>query len=1060
MPNEAAQEEQASNSAPSALIMVVEDNPITRKSVRLALTAEGYRVAEAEDGQTALTQMHKQAPDLVLLDLLLPDIHGADLIFQLRALPGGADIPILAFSGFVSKMEEARIAGAGFTDFLLKPVEPSRLVATVASFLAPRSQPQAILGPKRRLLLADDDPVQLKLLRLQFDHAGFRVEVAHHGAEALAMARREPPDLIITDVLMPHLDGFDLCLEVRNDAQLRNIPIILVSANYLEAEDQMLGLRVGASAFHYRDQGFEVLLKATQDSLTRPVPVTSTNAQELKTERHAQIVRQLERQVSLHAASAQRNVIQSAILHELSLIAETLSKRKDLESALDEILAYCLDGAGLSKGVLYLTEAGAPLTLRAQYGCSNTLEMAKSFFGVPHIFQRVLKTDASLMIPSAEVELTQGERFLDRTQAKSALIIPVRSGEKDIAVLLLLSMHRDLLEEDWLAFGRAMASQIGQSVALSHAFYQLAESEQRYRSLFESAHDGICVINDEGRVVDANPAACALVGYSLDVFRGMDVSQLLDETGREQWPEMLREYQRTGHLTGEFTYQMPNGTARTVEVHGTRVKPGIYLNIVLDITERQRAERTIHELAYRDSLTGLSNRIALQERLAQSLVQARTKRQSLALLLINLNNFRDINETLGHPIGDLVLTQVAGRLRDILWESDMVARLAADEFAVLLPKLAERRHVQIVINKIAQGFKPAFINNGIPIDVQPSIGVALYPDHGSDSYILFQHADIALHAAKEAHQRYAIYDSTKDRTDAQQLALIAELREAIETDRLELFYQPKIDVQTNSVVGMEALVRWVHANRGMIMPDDFIPMAERTGLINPLTTWVLGNALQQARTWRKVGQNCSISVNLSMRNLQQEEIVSEIQKLVRGSGVPPTALTLEVTESAIMVDPERALAILGDLHSFGVRISIDDFGIGHSSLAYLKQLPADQLKIDKSFVMDFKDKGNAAIVRSTIELAHNLGLEVTAEGVEDKGTLKELKALGCDVAQGYYIGRPMPVSKIATWLETWSATIPTSKPKPSSRKKPVLSSKKTPGKRKPQLTGSRHSQRK
>lgn len=1010
---------QENSVAARLLIMIVDDNPITRKSVRLALQGENYRVAEAGDGAAALAQMHAEPPDLVLLDLLLPDIHGADLIVQLRALPGGSDTPILAFSGFVSKMEEARIAGAGFTDFLLKPVEPSRLLRTVASFFALPSKSVPPAGPKRQVLLADDDPVQLKLLRLQFEQAGYGVQIAHDGAEAFTLAKRTPPDLIVADVLMPHLDGYDLCLAVRQDPRLHDVPLILISANYLEEADQNLGVRVGANAFLYREQGFETLLRATQDCMSQPVPAISTSAQELKTERHAQLVRQLERQVTLHAASAQRNVIQSAILHELSLISETLAKRRNLESALDEILAYCLDGAGLSKGALYLTEDNATLALRAQYGCTHAQEAARAFFGVAHIFQRALQTGDALTIPSLDVSQAQGEKLLHAAQARSALIIPVRSGDKDVAVLLLMSMQRDLLEDDWFAFGRALAAQVGLSVALSRAFYRLAESEQRYRSLFEAANDGICLTDDDGRVIDANPAACTLAGYPLEQFCGMNIGQILTGLERAQWLAILHEYQRTGILHGEFTYAMRNTTVRTVEVHGTRVQPGIYLNIVLDITERRRTEQTIHKLAYRDTLTGLPNRVALRERLSQGLREAKARGQTLAMLLVNLNNFREINDTLGHANGDQVLTQVATRLQNILWESDMVARMTADEFAVLLPRLAHRSHIELVVDKIAQGFKAPFLLADLPIDVQCSIGIALYPEHGVDADTLFQHADVALHAAKDAHQLHVIYEPEKHRTDARQLTLIAELREAIHANQLVLHYQPKIAVQTGQVIGMEALVRWPHATRGMIPPDNFIPMAERTGLINPLTTWVLGNALRQTRLWRKDGQDLSVAVNVSVRNLQQPDIVTEIQDLVNGSGVPPAALTLEITESAVMIDPGRSHIILGELRAFGVRVSIDDFGIGYSSLAYLKQLPAHQLKIDKSFIMNFNEKGNPAIVRSTIELAHNLGLEVTAEGVEDEITLVALKALNCDVAQGYHIGRPMPVSDLAAWSERW-----------------------------------------
>lgn len=1021
MRNKAIQKNTAAGLTGMPLIMVVEDNPITRKSVRVALQAEGYRVTEVGDGCSALEQMSVEPPDLVLLDLLLPDIHGADLIIRLRALPGGADIPILAFSGFVSPMEEARIASAGFTDFLLKPVEPSRLVRTVASYLMPRPAVTSSPGAGRRVLLVDDDPVQLKLLRLQFEHANFCVETTPNGAEALTAARRNRPDLIVTDVLMPHLDGFDLCLAVRQEPLLRNIPVVMVSANYVEEADRRLAERVGANIYIYRETGFDVLLEAVLASFKQPVPTATVSTHEIATERHEQIVRQLERQVKLRASCAQRNVVQSAILHELSLIAETLAKSKDMGSALEEILAYCLDGAGLSKGVLYIAEGDAVLALRAQYGCTNLLDTARTFFGIPHIFHRTLLSGESLMIPSAEVSVAQSERLLNQTQAKSALIIPVRSGEEDIAVLLLLSLHRDLLEDDWLAFGRALASQIGQSVALSRTFFQLAESEKRYRSLFEAANDGIFVTNDDGLIVDANPAACQLAGFPFAEFCGTNIGQRLVGQDHAQWPNVLREYRRTGVLNGEFTYLMDKGTVKTVEVRGSLVAPGLYLNIVRDVSERKRAEATIQRLAYWDALTDIPNRVSLFARLKEVIAGTSAETQNLALLLININNFRDTNDTLGHSNGDQLLIQVAKRLRQALWESDMVARLASDEFGALLSRLAKPEHIDVVVRKITDAMQLPIVIADIPLDVRVSIGVALYPAHGHNAEALFQHADVALHEAKCNHHTWVIYDAAFDNFQPQQLSLMSELRTAIAQNALVLHYQPKINLKNNQVAGVEALVRWDHPKRGLLQPMEFISIAEKTGLIDDLTRWVIRTALQQTKRWCNIGLWIKIAVNISARNLQHRDFVQQIIEILSTTEFAAEQLIFEITESAIMVDPVGAKRKLNELHQLGVRFSIDDFGTGYSSLTYLKELPVSQLKIDKSFIIDFKDERNASIVRSTIELAHNLGLEVIAEGVEDQITLDALKALGCDEAQGYHIGRPMPVADIAAWLESWLA---------------------------------------
>ena len=436
----------------------------------------------------------------------------------------------------------------------------------------------------------------------------------------------------------------------------------------------------------------------------------------------------------------------------------------------------------------------------------------------------------------------------------------------------------------------------------------------------------------------------------------------------------------------------------------------------LEITARKRAEAEVERLAYSDTLTGLPNRTALYIRLGQAIQQAQSDGRAMALLLMDLNDFREINDTLGHQIGDQVLVQVADRLRGALWESDVLARLGGDEFAVFLPRLADKAHINLVLDKIFTVLRPVFLIEGAPLDVQSAIGIALYPDHGLDADTLLQHADVALYSAKDRNLSHLFYSSESDHYNPQQLALMAELRLALQSEELTLHYQPVLDIKSGKTTGVEALVRWQHPSRGLLYPDTFIPAAEKTGLIAPLTTWVLANALRQQHRWQRAGIKLNVSVNLSVRNLQQHDIVEEIRDILISSGVLPECLTLEITESAIMVDPERAKTVLTELHDLGIRFAIDDFGIGHSSLAYLKHLPVDKMKVDKSFVMDFKNPANAAIVRATIDLAHNLGLSVTAEGVEDESALNALGLLGCDHAQGYYLSRPQAVDKLGAWL--------------------------------------------
>ncbi len=429
-----------------------------------------------------------------------------------------------------------------------------------------------------------------------------------------------------------------------------------------------------------------------------------------------------------------------------------------------------------------------------------------------------------------------------------------------------------------------------------------------------------------------------------------------------------------------------------------------------------RAEEVSRRLAYYDVLTGLPNRTSLHERLAQAIASSRVAGKPVALLLLDVDRFKEINDTLGHHRGDVLLQQIGPRLRHALRATDTVGRLGGDEFAVVLP-LAESGHAELVARKILTALSDQFPIEAIPIIIEASIGIALAPHHGTSADELIQRADVAMYAAKEQRCGYVVYAPEHDQHSPHRLVLMGELRQAIDHGQMILFYQPKIDLRTRRIGGVEALVRWRHPERGMIPPDQFISMAERSGLIRPLTLWVLDAALAQCRAWRDAGWDLSVAVNLSARNLHDPDLPDQVTQRLRVHGVPPSLLEIEITESVIMIDPARAMEALTRLSRFGVRISIDDFGTGYSSLGYLKKLPVNQVKIDKSFIMDMEhNPDDAVIVRSTIDLAHNLSLQVVAEGVENRAILDRLAGLGCDAAQGYYIARPIPAEELSRWL--------------------------------------------
>ena len=430
------------------------------------------------------------------------------------------------------------------------------------------------------------------------------------------------------------------------------------------------------------------------------------------------------------------------------------------------------------------------------------------------------------------------------------------------------------------------------------------------------------------------------------------------------------------------------------------------------IREREMALR--HQ-ALHDALTGLPNRVLIKDRLQQAILAAeRGGDTSFCLLMIDLDRFKEINDTLGHQAGDQVLREVSVRLTRILRKSDTVARLGGDEFAILLPHTGLRQAQEIAQFAAATIEQPLCIEDR-ELPIGGSIGISAYPDHGRDAETLFKHADVAMYVAKQNQIPYSVYNVQQDRHSIGRLALISELRTAIHDNELILHYQPKLDMISGAVIGVEALLRWP---KWKAVPMEYlISASEKTSLIKPLTLWVLQHALRQMAQWRQRGIQIPVSVNLSTWNLAQSDIHDTLQKLLLEFGIPPEQMELEITENAMMKNPEQAHGILDKLHALGVKLTVDDYGTGFSSLAYLKTMPIDQIKIDKSFVIDMlEDEDDAVIVRSTIDLAHNLGMKVVAEGVSSIDTWNLLEILGCDSAQGYFIAHPMSAENLEIWL--------------------------------------------
>ncbi len=498
------------------------------------------------------------------------------------------------------------------------------------------------------------------------------------------------------------------------------------------------------------------------------------------------------------------------------------------------------------------------------------------------------------------------------------------------------------------------------------------------------------------------------------------------ETVRLAWEEALRgnkvEVESRVQAPGEQTRWFRRVFHPFLDSAGNVVRID---GLMDDTTEAKEIIERLQFLATTDNLTALPNRSLLYDRLNQAIAVAKREQNTqVVLMLMDLNHFKEINDTLGHLAGDEVLRQVAQRLRNVLRESDTLARLGGDEFAVLL---SDAPAAEAAAKKVAKNILDCFVEpfwfqkNELYLGV--GIGISVFPDHGDDAGVLMSRADVAMYAAKHTDAGFLFYDPKTDPHTQERLQLSSDLRHALERNEFVLYYQPQINIRSGGITGVEALIRWNHPEHGMIFPDQFIPFAENTGLINPITEWVLRTAITQCKTWQTAGMELRIAVNATARSFQDPLLVDKLESLLSGDGIRllPERIEIEITENILMEDIEHGAKAIGRLRNLGVSVAIDDFGTGYSSLAYLKKLPIHTLKIDKSFVMNMtEDDNDAVIVRSTIDLAHNLGYLVVAEGVETRDALDLLAVLGCDLAQGYHISHPLPADELILWIKNSS----------------------------------------
>ena len=545
----------------------------------------------------------------------------------------------------------------------------------------------------------------------------------------------------------------------------------------------------------------------------------------------------------------------------------------------------------------------------------------------------------------------------------------------------------------------------------------LRASEERLHGIVHMAAEAIVVVDEHFKIALFNPAAESVFACSAAEAMGSGIERFIPEQARVSKDDQVictggaGVLQATGRV--ELLGLRADGTQVPLEISVSRISHSgqpLYSVVLSDISARKRDEERLNTLANYDALTALPNRTLFHQRLRRSLVHAQRFNEALAVLFIDLDRFKNVNDSLGHDAGDRVLRAVAERLKASLREVDTLARLGGDEFAVLIEQVTDVRMVGSVARKLLKAVAELLVLDGQEYQITASIGISTFPADGSDGTTLLKNADIAMYRAKEQGKNNSqFYAAAMNAHSRERLSLETGMRHALERGEFLLHYQPKVDIASGRITGMEALLRWMRPGLGMVSPAEFIPLAEETGLIVPIGAWVLKAACECVRAWQQTGvPPLRVAVNLSARQFAQANLVSDVARILDASGLAPSSLELEITESMVMNDPERAIQTLRQLKLMGIALAIDDFGTGYSSLGYLKRFPIDNIKIDRSFIKDIPGNNDDAIItRTIIDMTHNLRLKAIAEGVETEAQLDFLRQHGCDEMQGYYFSRPL-----------------------------------------------------
>ncbi len=1011
-------------------VLIVDDNPTNLRLAASVLELEGYTVDKATDGSEALDRLAEATPDIVLMDIALPGTDGLTLTRQIKADPRWRRIPIVALTAFAMKGDDEKAREAGCCGYLTKPIDTRQFAAQVARHIDPPA-----LG---KVLIADDHPANLRLLRAQLEAEGIEILEATNGEEALDVLRREAVDGVVSDILMPRMDGYRLCMEIRRDRELARLPFVLYTSTYSSDADRDLALSTGADAYLSKPSPVTEILAALHAASERangpPQPQGSLESPVLRQYSESLIRKLEERNVELsrayiglaEAEARLSGLVESALdaiivldrEHRILLFNAAAEKMFGYQR--DELLGSTLDplipAESRGQHARWINQFGEeererrPMSERivwAQRKCGarfpteasiSRLMTSRGWLFTVFLRDVTERHKTQKALARSEAHLRRVNRVLSVLSRINNLIVRVDNRQELLEDSCRVAVEAGRFPKAWIAL-----------VAPDDGALKLAAANSEDPSYLEQLSARL-----------AQQDAPQLADWLATLRRGEPV--VVDDVATEHrlLPFAIESQSRS---VAALPLQVGDRLAGVMVLYADeagffdeeemRLLGDLGRDISHALNHLDQAER-IRYLARFDPLTGLPNRHLFTEQLARRLSQHAENGGALWVVVLDIERFRRINETLGRSAGDQLLQRLAQRLQQL---SPDAARLAGDQFAFTLDTTEGEPAALHTLEQVLNHCTGA----PYPVDERElrlgcRAGVATFPMDGNEAEALILNAEAALRQARAQTERRAFYAPSLNARAAEALALESRLRTAITRSEFVLHYQPKICLASGKICGAEALIRWQDPQRGLVSPGEFIPVLEETGMIGDVGAWALARALSDQEAWRRAGlAPPPVAVNVSSLQLRRQGFADAVTAEL--SRWDQAQLELEITESVLMDEVERNIESLTQLRAAGIGIAVDDFGTGYSSLSYVARLPITALKIDRSFVLAMQDDaGGMAVASSIVALAHSLDLVVVAEGVETEAQAAALRELGCDEAQGFLYSRPVPADDFAGLL--------------------------------------------